>query len=101
MVYPNFDKYTRGLDSVQKKVGQYIFAPKNVDTNHEVRRYCEVYIFFHDFCFLVVDVNSRLFYTKKFRVMTSSVSECDTKNTDLSKLGSYQISDKAQYNIVR
>jgi len=29
--------------------------------------------------------------------MTSSVSDCDTKNTDLSKLGSYQISDNAQY----
>jgi len=29
--------------------------------------------------------------------MTSSVSECDTKNTNLSKLGSYRISDTAQY----
>ena len=28
--------------------------------------------------------------------MTSPVSDCDTKNTDLSKLGSYRISDTAQ-----
>ena len=41
----------------------------------------------------MVDVNTRSFYAEKFRVMTSSVSECDTKNTDLSKLGSYGISD--------
>ena len=34
--------------------------------------------------------------------MTSPVSECDTKNTDLSKLGSYRISDTAQYsNIIK
>jgi hypothetical protein len=45
----------------------------------------------------VVDVNTRSFYTEKFRVMTSSVFECDTKNTDLSKLGSYRISDTTQY----
>jgi hypothetical protein len=48
-----------------------------------------------------VDVNTRSFYTEKFRVMTSSVSECDTKNTDLSKLGSYRISDTAQYENCR
>jgi len=47
----------------------------------------------------VVDVNTRSFYTEKFRVMTSSVFECDTKNTDLSKLGSYRISDTAQYDM--
>ena len=29
--------------------------------------------------------------------MTSPVFECDTKNTDLSKLGSYRISDTVQY----
>jgi hypothetical protein len=37
------------------------------------------------------------FILSKFWVMTSSVSECDTKNTDLSKLGSYRMSDTAQY----
>jgi hypothetical protein len=115
---------------------------------------------FSRFCLLVVDVNTRSYYTEKFRVMTSPetmfwliainfsqksphfslwahtspcelserevtspsnlkvvgalrvlkknwsrgrvvmtspVSECDTKNTDLSKLGSYRISDTAQY----
>ena len=54
---------------------------------------------FLDFCVLVVDVNTRSFYTEKFRVMTSPVSECDTKNTDLSKLGSYRISDTVHYKL--
>jgi hypothetical protein len=31
--------------------------------------------------------------------MKSPVSECDTKNTDLSKLGPYRISDTAQNDI--
>jgi len=49
----------------------------------------------------MVDVNTRSFYAKKFLVMSSPVSECDTKNTDLSKLGSYRISNTAQYHSLK
>jgi hypothetical protein len=67
---------------------------------HQIYKMVLVKRHFRDFCLLVVDVNTRSFYTEKFRVMSSPVSECDTKNNDLSKLGSYRISDTAQYQFL-